>query len=163
MQRLHHIKVVGIVASLSVLFASFSALTTESEADLNRDASEALKRLYSLSPAARRAGESAKAVLVFPNIVTTSSSTAAQHIYGTLLVNAWVIGYYKVVGSYSVPKGVQKFGYALFFMSDEDLVQLRNSAGREIRTGLGVVVAEKTRTQSNDQRLLLRSTVKPTN
>src|SRR5262249_7834185 len=39
-------------------------------------------------------------------------------------------------------KGIQKFGYALFFMSDDDLAQFRNSSGREIRTGLGGGAAE---------------------
>jgi hypothetical protein len=131
------------VVSLSVLFTSVPGVCAASEAKINRETRAALGQLYSLSPAARQLGALAKAVLVFPSIARTNPNTGAQHVYGTLLANGQAIGYYKLVGSYSVPAGVQKFGYGLFFMSDGALAQMRNSGGREIRTGPGGVVAEE--------------------
>ena len=57
-------------------------------------------------------------MLVFPSIVK-AGSIGAQQGYGALFAHDRAIGYYKSVSaSYSVPKQVQKFGYALFFMSE---------------------------------------------
>jgi hypothetical protein len=50
-----------------------------------------------------------------------------------------------------VPKGVQKFGYVLFFMSDDDLAFLRNSGVWEIGKGPGVVLGQKTQKQKRQR------------
>ncbi len=53
------------------------------------------------------------------------------------------VGYYNTVAaSYGLQAGVQSFGYALFFMSDEDLGYLEDSEGWEIGSGPSVVVAD---------------------
>ena len=134
MERLRHIKVVLAVATPIVLLTLVPDVNAGSRAGLNREAVSALNHLYSLSHAARRMGAAAKAVLVFPTIDRAKSNNGAQHIYGALLANGRANAYYKLVGSYTVPSGVRKFGYALFFMSDDDLAEFRNSAGREIAT-----------------------------
>ena len=53
-------------AALSVTASGVYAATAE---DLNRDAKQALATLYKTSPSALDLSKSAKAVLVFPNIV----------------------------------------------------------------------------------------------
>jgi lipid-binding SYLF domain-containing protein len=136
MGPLQHITLVTVVVSLSVVVASTSDVCAVSRAEMRRETRAALNRLYSISPAVRHPGKSARAVLVFPNIVTAGSNFGAQDSYGTLFSGGRAIGYYKsVASSYSVPKGVQKFGYALLFMSDVDLAQLRKSGGWKIGTG----------------------------
>jgi hypothetical protein len=111
---------------------------------MRREARAALNRLYSISPSTRHVGESARAALVFPNIVAAGPNSEAQRGSGTLLVDGRAVGYYKLAAaSYNLPKGVQKFGCVLFFMADNDLAQLRNSGVWEIGTGPKVVVTEE--------------------
>jgi hypothetical protein len=154
MERLQHIKVVLAVATPIVLLTLVPGVNAGSRAGLNREAVSALNHLYSLSHVARRMGEAAKAVLVFPNIDWAKSNNGAQHIYGALLANGRANAYYKLVGSYTVPSGVRKFGYALFFMSEDDLAEFRNSAGREIATRVQA-------TQPPEQQQSAPDSVKP--
>ena len=58
---------------------------------------------------------------------------AAQHGDGALLVNGNAVGYYNTVAaSYGFQAGIQKFGYAMFFMTDASLNYLRKSGGFEV-------------------------------
>ena len=94
-----------------------------------------MHNLYARSPAARHAGEHARAVLVFPEILKAGFIVGAQQGDGTLFSHGRPIGYYKTVAaSYGLQAGAQKFGYALFFMTDNDLAYLRKSGGWEIGT-----------------------------
>jgi lipid-binding SYLF domain-containing protein len=147
-ERLGHIKLASVVVSLSVLFTSFPKLCAASRADVRREARAALNHLYSISPAARPLGKSAKALLVFPSIVK-AGPIGAQQGYGALFVHDRAIGYYKLItASCSVPKRVQKFGFVLFFMSDDDFASLRNSGIWEIGKDPGVVLGQETQKQT---------------
>jgi hypothetical protein len=54
------------------------------------------------------------------------------------------VGYYKTTAvSYGLHAGVQKFGYALFFMSDAALQHLSRSDGWEVGVGPSVVVLDE--------------------
>jgi len=107
------------------------------------EAREALNELYSTTPAARNLAKSARAVLVFPKIVKAGFVVGAQRGDGTLLVHGKALGYYRThAASYGLQAGVQKFGYALFFMTDNDLDYLRRSGGWEIGTGPSVVIVD---------------------
>jgi lipid-binding SYLF domain-containing protein len=54
-----------------------------------------------------------------------------------------VAGHYKsVAASYGLQAGIQKFGYALFFMTKGDLAYLHKSGGWEIGTGPSVVIVD---------------------
>ena len=101
---------------------------------MRTEAREALSKLYSSTPAARHLAESAKAVLVFPKIVKAGFVVGAQRGDGTLLSHGKAIRYYRThAASYGLQAGVQRFGYALFFMTDNDL------AFSSRLDGLGVV------------------------
>jgi len=141
-ERLHYFRLVGLV-SLTILFTSVLGLSAASHGEMNREAFAALNHLYSTSPAARRVGESASAVLIFPSLAQDCADLRV-HRYGALFDHGKVIGYYKsVVASYGMPKRMQKFSYALFFMSDEYLAQLRKRGGWEIGIGPKVVMMEE--------------------
>jgi lipid-binding SYLF domain-containing protein len=59
----------------------------------------------------------------------------AQHGDGALLVNGKTAGYYNTVAaSYGFQAGIQKFGYAMFFMTDASLNYLRKTGGWEVGT-----------------------------
>jgi lipid-binding SYLF domain-containing protein len=48
-----------------------------------------------------------------------------------------------VAGSYGLQAGLQKFGYALFLMTDAALTYLDNSAGWEVGVGPSIVVVDE--------------------
>jgi predicted transcriptional regulator with HTH domain len=133
----------AFLTTLSMLFDFASRLYAADRVEMRRAACVALSQLYSISPTARHVGESARAVLVFPCLVK-GGADLRLHGSGTLFEHGTVVGYYKaVVASYSMPKRMQKFGYALFFMSDDDLAHLRKSGEWEIGTAPKVVVTDE--------------------
>ena len=128
------------VALWASLFSA-SHVRAATAKEINRDSRAALQQLYNATPAARRAGESASGVLVFPAILKAGFLVGAHHGEGTLFSRGKTLGYYRTTAaSYGLQAGVQKFGYALFFMTASDLDYLRKSGGWEIGTGPSVVV-----------------------
>jgi lipid-binding SYLF domain-containing protein len=133
-----------VVVSLSGLIIPTPGVCAVNQVEIRREAREALSRLYSISPAARDLGESAKAILIFPRIVKAGFNTGTQHGYATLFSRGRAIGYYELGAvSYGIPKGVKEFGWALFFMSDDALDYVRKNGGWEIGTGQSVVVVQE--------------------
>lgn len=134
---------------ICLLFFCTSALSipparADSAREINAESRAALQQLYSTVPAARRAGDSARAVLIFPSVIKAGFIVGAQHDEGTLFARGKTLGYYRTTAaSYGLQAGVQKFGYALFFMTDSDLAYLRKSGGWEIGTGPSVVIVDK--------------------
>ena len=117
---------------LSVL-TRIAPLHAESKSDMERAAGHALNHLYHTTPAARALGEKAAGVLVFPEIIKGGFVVAAQYGNGVLFKRGNVAGYYNTSSaSFGFQAGVQKFGYALFFMTEEDLRYLSDSSGWEI-------------------------------
>jgi lipid-binding SYLF domain-containing protein len=138
-----------VLASV-LLLAAIVALTTTSDAlaasrqELNRDASKVLQTLYAKNPAARRLGEKARAVLVFPNIVKAGFLFGGQIGEGVLMKGGKPAAYYNsVAASYGLQAGVQVFGYALFFMNDGALKYLDSSGGFELGVGPSIVVVDE--------------------
>lgn len=112
-------------------------------AEINRDVKSALERLYEKSPAARTMGEKAKGILVFPGIVKGGFMVGGQFGEGALLKGGKTAGYYSTVSaSYGLQAGIQKYGYALFFMTDSAMKWLDKSGGWEIGVGPSIVVVD---------------------
>jgi len=114
-----------------------------SAAKIDRQVDAALEMLYENEPAAKKQAESAKAILVFPDIVKGGLVWGAAHGNGALRVGGKTVGYYNTVeGSFGLQAGVQKFGYALFFMNEKALEYLKNSKGWEIGVGPSITVVD---------------------
>ena len=83
-------------------------------------------------------------MLVFPSIVKGGFVVGAQYGEGALRTQGKTVGYYRsVAGSYGLQAGLQKFGYALFLMTDAALTYLDNSAGWEIGVGPSIVIVDE--------------------
>jgi lipid-binding SYLF domain-containing protein len=122
---------VSLVTSL--LITSAPHAKAESAHEMQRSAREALQELYRTTPAAAAIGEKAAGILVFPEIIKGGFVVAAQYGNGVLFKRGAVAGYYNTSSaSFGLQAGVQKFGYALFFMTEDDLNYLGSSAGWEI-------------------------------
>jgi lipid-binding SYLF domain-containing protein len=112
-------------------------------AEINRDVKNALKELYAKSATAKTLGEKAKGILVFPGIVKGGFLVGGQFGEGGLLKGGQVAGYYNTVqGSFGLQAGIQKYGYALFLMTDSAMQWIDKSGGWEIGTGPSITVVE---------------------
>jgi lipid-binding SYLF domain-containing protein len=130
-----------VVAVVVMLQAAPTLGATAREIDANVDA--ALQELYSVNPDAKALASSAKAILVFPDVIKAGFIGGVQFGEGALRSGGKTIGYYNTTaGSYGLQAGVQKFSYALFFMTDSALSYLRDSKGWEIGTGPSVVIVD---------------------
>ena len=114
-----------------------------SAAEIDRDAKIALQNLYAKTPAAKTLGEKAQGILVFPSIVKGGFLVGGQFGEGALMQDGKTAGYYNTVQvSYGLQAGLQKYGYALFFMSKEAMGWLDKSDGWELGTGPSIVVVD---------------------
>jgi len=114
-----------------------------SAAEIDRDVKIALENLYAQSPVARTLGNKAKGVLVFPGIVKGGFLVGGQFGEGALVKDKKVVEYYNTVQvSYGLQAGVQKYGYALFFMTDSAMKWIDKSDGWEVGVGPSIVVMD---------------------
>ena len=66
-----------------------------------------------------------------------------QYGEGALIEGGKVVAYYNTVSiSYGLQIGIQRYGYALFFLTDAALKYLNRSDGWELGTGPSVVVVD---------------------
>ncbi|MEM6899447.1 MAG: lipid-binding SYLF domain-containing protein [Pseudomonadota bacterium] len=116
----------------------------ENASTIERDAKAALMTLVAGNEAAADLVEEAVGVLVFPNIVKGGFIFGGQVGDGALFMGDETKEYYNSsAASYGLQAGVQRYGYALFFTSEEALSYLDNSEGFEIGVGPSIVIADK--------------------
>lgn len=112
--------------------------------EINRDVNSALSKLYRSTPAAKKLAGISKGILVFPNIIKGGLIIGGQYGEGALRVGGKTSGYFKSVSaSYGLQAGAQSFGYALFFINQDDLKYLEKSDGWEVGVGPNVVLVDK--------------------
>ena len=143
MRYLYVITIVLVLAIAAATVVSPNPATAATAAEINRDVKSALEKLYAKSSSAKTLGEKAKGILVFPGIVKGGFMVGGQFGEGALLKGGKAAAYYNTVSaSYGLQIGVQKYGYALFFMSDSAMSWLDKSDGWEIGTGPSIVVMD---------------------
>jgi len=113
-------------------------------ADLDKDSRQALQTLYKTEPLAKTLSHTAKAVLVFPNMVKAGLVFGGSYGEGELIKGGAVVDYYNsVTGSWGMQIGAQSYGYAVFLMTDKAVSYLSKSKGWEIGVGPTVVVVDE--------------------
>ena len=121
-----------------------AAAQAATAAELRRDGSAALKKLYAGVPKAKELADKAKGVLVFPSVVKAGFMVGGLFGEGVLFKDGKAVAYYSTIaGSYGFQAGVQKYGYAMFLMNDAALQYLDKSDGWELGTGPSVVVVDQ--------------------
>lgn len=115
-----------------------------SAAEIDRNVDAALRDLYATTPEAKKLATRAKGILVFPTIVKAGFVFGGQYGRGgALRVRGRTAGYYNsIAASYGLQAGVQSYGYALFFLSDETMKYLDSSRGWELGVGPSIVVVD---------------------
>ncbi len=131
-----------LVAALMLMFPLVSMASTAGE--INRDVDIALQKLYKSTPAAKDLAKVSKGILVFPSIIKGGLIIGGQYGEGALRVGGKTTGYYNTVSaSYGLQAGAQSFGYALFFINNDDLKYLKKSDGWEVGVGPTLVVVDE--------------------
>jgi lipid-binding SYLF domain-containing protein len=146
--KFHFVKArMGI--AIAVITVGFNALIpaaslAASKSEIDRSATQALTTLYKNTTDAKALADKAVAVLVFPSIVKGGFIIAGQFGDGALRKKGKTAAYYRsLAGSYGFQAGIQAFGYVLFFMDNESVQYLENSAGWELGTGPSLVVLDE--------------------
>jgi len=135
---------IGIIMSASVALVPPSALGQDKAAKLSKNAHAALDSLYAKVVGAKALGGKAHAILVFPKITKAGLGVGGLHGDGALIKGSKTVGYYSTSGgSFGLQAGVQKYGYAMFFMNDKALQQLDDASGFEVGVGPSVVVMDE--------------------
>lgn len=112
--------------------------------DLDKDSQQALQSLYRSNPLALKLSQSAKAVLVFPNIVKAGLIFGGSYGEGELLRGSTVDGYFNSVSaSWGLQAGAQSYGYVMFLMTNEAVGYVHDSHGWEIGVGPTVVIVDE--------------------
>ncbi len=133
-----------VLAMAATILMRPHPVVAASAAELNRDATAALRNLYDSEPGVRELGAKAKGILVFPSIIKAGFIVGGQYGEGALFKGGKSVAYYNTVAaSYGLQAGAQSFGYALMFMDVESLKYLDKSDGWEIGTGPSVVIVDQ--------------------
>ena len=141
--KFHFVKTRLFVA-LIISAIAIDAAMAASASQIDRDAAQALSSLYKNVPAAKALGDKSVGVLVFPSIVKGGFIIAGQYGDGALRKNGKSVAYYRsLAASYGFQAGIQAYGYVLFFMDNESLQYLDDSAGFELGTGPSLVVLDE--------------------
>ena len=112
-------------------------------AEIGRNSQNALQKLYAKVPAAKAIGKEAYAVVVFPSVTKAGLGIGGQYGEGALIKGGKVVAYYSTAGaSYGLQAGIQKYGYALFLMTDSAMKWIDKSDGWEIGVGPSIVVMD---------------------
>jgi lipid-binding SYLF domain-containing protein len=145
MQNFRRLMLGLFVLCAVILSGAFQQMAyADTAAEIDREVDTALDKLYSHQPAAKALAAEAKGILVFPGIVKGGLIIGGQYGEGALRVKGKTAGYYNsVAASYGLQAGIQKFGYALFLMTDSALAYLEKSDGWEIGVGPSIVVVDE--------------------
>ncbi len=143
------IRCIRTIAALVVVAAAVAPPSARpalavSAAELDHDTAVALTKLYATQPIARMLSQKARAILVFPSMIKAGFMFGGQIGEGALRKGGRTVAYYNsVAASYGYQAGLQKFGYALFFMNDQALDQLDATRGFELGVGPSIVLVDE--------------------
>jgi len=133
-----------LVAALVQALWAPAAVQAASAAEIRQDASRVLAKLYDRIPEAKELATKASGILVFPSIVKAGFLVGGLFGEGVLMKEGKAVAYYNTVaGSYGFQAGVQKYGYAMFFMNPAALQYLDKSDGWEVGTGPSLVILDQ--------------------
>lgn len=115
-----------IIFSVSV-FAQGAFAAEGIEIDASADV--ALNNFYSKVTNGKDLVNSAKGVLVFPNVYKAGFVVGGEYGQGALRINNKTVDYYNIItGSYGFQLGLQKKSVILLFMEDSALQKFQNSS-----------------------------------
>jgi len=132
-----------VLVAIVILTVPHQSMAADAAA-IESDSKAALAKLYETTPAAKKLGDKAKAVLVFPSILKAGLIIGGQGGNGALFADGKTVAYYNIsAASYGLQAGVQEFGYAMFLMTDAARTYMDKSEGWEVGVGPNIVVMDE--------------------
>jgi lipid-binding SYLF domain-containing protein len=139
-----HARPIILAAAAIVAVSVMNQASAATAEDLDKDSRQALQTLYKTEPLAETLSRSAKAVLVFPNIVKAGLVFGGSYGEGEMIKGSKVVDYYNsVTGSWGLQAGAQSYGYAVFLMTDKAVRYVEETKGWEVGVGPTVVVVDE--------------------
>lgn len=151
--RFQRLALVAAIAA-SAAFAGCTTTTTTPKTEsnqttaaqkrqtVNSSADSTLARLYQQSPESRAMLQRARAVLVFPEVISGAFVVGFEHGAGVLRVGGRNEGYYTTTGgSIGFQAGAQSKAMVIAFMDDASYQKFRNSNGWTVGADANVAVA----------------------
>ncbi len=141
-------------AQVSILLAVFtlvaaatlfdaSSARAEKAATIEKNSRDALALLLKNSEGAKGLVDDAVGIMVFPEIVKGGLIIGGLYGEGALLKGDDVAGYYSTgAASFGLQAGLQTFGYAMFFLTEDAMKYLDNADGWELGTAPHIVVVD---------------------
>jgi lipid-binding SYLF domain-containing protein len=130
----------ALLIAVSLVSLPASAASKE---EIDQGVQSALNALYADYPAAKALSKDAKGILVFPEITKVGMVVGGEGGDGALLIAGKTAGYYSTGGlSIGMQLGAQKYGYVLFFMTEESMSYLKSLEGWEVGVGPSIVVVD---------------------
>lgn len=137
------LKALALPLLATALLSSAAGAATAHQ--LQADSQAALEKLYAANPKTRELGQKAYATLVFPTVIRAGLLMAGfERGDGVLFVKGQVDGYYNTTSACpGLQAGAQTYSYVLFFMTPDDLKDLKKSGGLNLGAAPGLTVADK--------------------
>jgi lipid-binding SYLF domain-containing protein len=123
------VRILTVLFSLTLVLLS-PPLQADSVQQINSGSAKALQRLKGYAPGADELLRDAAAVLVFPDVVKLGFGVGGQYGEGVLLIDGEPAAYYATAGaSFGLQLGAQTKSEVIVFVTEEALVNFRNSRG----------------------------------
>ena len=143
----------SLVAGLAVLGLAgcsntegpVSASTTKGaeRESLVQSSRAALEQLYATRPGTRQLAETARAILVFPNVTEGDVGIGGLYGNGTMFEGGREVGFYNIAGgTFGFQLGAQSFSHGIFFNTAEALETFRRFKGFQAGVGATAVAAD---------------------
>lgn len=126
------ITILALTTCLSLISGIFVAVTSDAKTatEIEAEVKEALKLFSQHVRGGKEFLNSAKGVLVIPNIIKAGLGVGGQYGEGALRIGEKTVDYYSIAGgSVGFQIGAQKMNLILVFRQDEALKKFRTSAG----------------------------------
>ena len=139
------IKPITLLAVLTCATFTLSAnARAASPEEINTASIKGLQHLVRSNPTAAALSTQAVAILVFPKIVKGGFLVAGQFGEGALIENNSIVAYYSTAAaSAGFQAGIERYGYALFFMNQKALDYLKQSKGWSLGAGPSLTIVDK--------------------
>jgi len=136
-----------VLACLAFILSPFVVTTsyagTKTAKEINTEVDRALKLFPQQVKGGQKILDSAKAVLVIPNVVKAGLGMGGEYGEGALRVGGKTVAYYNIAGgSMGFELGAEKKDLVLVFMQDEALQHFRTSSDWTAGFDAGVTVID---------------------
>ncbi len=134
-------KRIATIILLLAITISTQSVSAATGAEIDASANAALENFYSKVKDGRDLVDSAKGVLVFPNVYKAGFVFGAEYGEGALRVKGATVDYYSTTtGSFGWQLGAQKKSLIMLFMDDAALSKLRTSSNWKAGVDASVTV-----------------------